>query len=105
MTIQPHINNNIQGFQILDDKGEYFLVEATEQLAIEKYNAIKIREANPPPPTYQELRKKEFDQKFGNGDAIESIRNQLDLIYKYIKNGDMSFVNMIDEVKTKIPKG
>jgi len=31
-----------------------------EELAIEKYNAIKFREANPLPPTYQELRAKEY---------------------------------------------
>lgn len=61
MDIKKHINNGIEGFQIFDDKGnEYFLTEATEELAIEKYNGIKYREANPPPPTYQELRAKEY---------------------------------------------
>lgn len=61
MTIKEHINNNIKGFQIFDEnKNEYFLTEPTEQLAIEKYNAIKFRKANPPLPTYQELRIKEY---------------------------------------------
>ena len=31
-----------------------------EQLALEKYTAIKEREANPPAPTYEELRAKEY---------------------------------------------
>ena len=61
MTIKPYINNGIKGFQIFDEENnEYFLTEATEELAIEKYNAIKFREANPPPPSYQELRAKEY---------------------------------------------
>ena len=60
MTIKPYINNSIKGFQIFDEQGEYFLTEATEELAIEKYNAIKFREANPPKPSYKELRVKEY---------------------------------------------
>ena len=64
MTITKYTNNGIEGFQIFDELGnEYFLTEATEELAIQKYNEIKYKEANPLPPTYQELRAKEFLEK------------------------------------------
>ena len=32
-----------------------------EAIAQQKYDAIKVREANPPPPSYQELREKKLD--------------------------------------------
>lgn len=60
MTIKQYTNNNVNGFQIFDEQGEYFLTEATEELAIAKYNAIKYREANPPKPSYEELRLREY---------------------------------------------
>ena len=64
MTIKQQTNNGVKGFQIFDELGnEYFLTEATEELAIQKYNEIKYKEANPLPPTYQELRAKEFLEK------------------------------------------
>ena len=53
-----------------DDKGTYKIGlgseslkmtdEELEALATQKYNEIKYREANPLPPTYQELRAKEY---------------------------------------------
>ena len=61
MEINKLINNGIKGFQIFDESGnEYFIQEATEELAIQKYNEIKYREANPLPPTTEELRQKEY---------------------------------------------
>lgn len=61
MMVKKHINNGVSGFQIFDEIGnEYFLTEATEELAIKKYNEIKYREANPLPPSYKELRAKEY---------------------------------------------
>ena len=61
MTITKYTNNGIEGFQIFDELGnEYFLTEATEELAIQKYNEIKYKEANPPLPTTEELRRKEY---------------------------------------------
>lgn len=68
MNIKKLTNSGLEGYQIFDEQGnEYFLTEATEQLAIEKHNAIKEMETkreyerlNPPPLTYQELRQKEY---------------------------------------------
>lgn len=55
------INKKENGFQIFDEAGnEYFITEATEELAIQKYNEIKYREVNPPPPSYTELRRAEY---------------------------------------------
>lgn len=51
----------VKGYSVTDNKGnEYFIAEPTEELAIQKYNEIKYREANPPLPSYQELRRNEY---------------------------------------------
>lgn len=61
MTINKIINADEECFQIFDEQNnEYIIREATEELALEKYNAIKYREANPPKPSYEELRLKEY---------------------------------------------
>jgi len=61
MKIKKMINNGVHGFQIFDENGnEYFVTEPTEEIAIEKYNEIKFLEANPPKPSYQELRRNEY---------------------------------------------
>ncbi|MBM4172517.1 MAG: hypothetical protein FJ214_11665 [Ignavibacteria bacterium] len=46
-----------------ENKNEYVIEAETEELAIAKYNEIKFREANPLPPTYTELRQKEYLEK------------------------------------------
>lgn len=67
MQIERINNNGVYGYQIIDGTEAYFIdvnlslpIEQQEQFAIEKYNAIKYREANPPPPSYQVLREKEM---------------------------------------------
>lgn len=95
MTIKKQINNGIEGFQILDEKGgEYFLTEATEELAIAKYEQIKHREANPPKPSYKELRAQEYPP----------IPEQLDLIFWDKINGTNNWEKAITTVKEKYPK-
>jgi len=98
MIIKKHTNSGVNGFQFLDDKGEYFLVETTEQLAIEKYNAIKFREANLPPPSYQELRKKEYP----------STDDMIVALWEWQVEGRMESKDLLqakrETVKTKYPK-
>ena len=95
MTITKYTNNGIEGFQIFDELGnEYFLTEATEELAIQKYNEIKYKEANPLPPSYKELRAKEYPL----------IPEQLDMIYWDKINGTNNWEKTITAVKEKYPK-
>ena len=64
MTINKYTNNGIEGWSIIDEKGEHFeplINSPTEEIALAKFNAMRFRGANPPPPTVQELRKKELD--------------------------------------------
>lgn len=103
MIIKKTVNNSIEGFQIFDKKGnEYFLTEATEQLAIEKYNTIKFREANPSPPSYQELREKEYLAK---GITIDKMTIAL---WEKVVEGRSEETDKIqverEAVKVKIPK-
>lgn len=63
-------NKNEVIAKIVDEQGIYkiglgvdSLMKSDDELktiAQQKYDAIKFREANPPPPTYQELREKEY---------------------------------------------
>ncbi|MDQ7818815.1 MAG: hypothetical protein RDU14_17440 [Melioribacteraceae bacterium] len=91
MTIKKQEN----GFQVFDeDNNEYFITEATEELAIKKYNEIKYREANPLPPSYKELRAKDYPP----------IPEQLDMIYWDKINGTNNWEKSITAVKEKYPK-
>ena len=95
MTITKYTNNGIEGFQIFDELGnEYFLTEATEENAIKKFNEIKYREANPLPPSYRELRAKDYPP----------IPEQLDMIYWDKINGTDNWEKTITAVKEKYPK-
>jgi hypothetical protein len=62
MTITKTTNNNIEGYQILDETCEYFLTEATEALALAKYNAIKLAEAKREQERIAELDKPKVEQ-------------------------------------------
>jgi hypothetical protein len=95
MIINKVVNNGRDATQIFDeDKNEYLFFESTEELAIEKYNAIKYREANPPKPSYKELRAKEYPP----------IPDQLDMIYWDKINGTNNWEKTITAVKEKYPK-
>lgn len=95
MQIKKTTNNNVEGFQVLDDEGnEYFLTEPTEELAVAKYNEIKYREMNPLPPSYKVLRAKEYPP----------IEEQLDMIYWDKVNGTNNWEKAISAVKEKYPK-
>lgn len=94
MTITPHTNNGVNGFRIIDEQGEYFLTDATEQLAIEKYNSIKLKKANPSAPSYRELRAQEYP----------SIQDQLDMQYWDKVNGTNVWGETINAIKLKYPK-
>ncbi|MGD1046008.1 MAG: hypothetical protein ABR936_11910 [Bacteroidota bacterium] len=91
MIIKPSVNNKVIGFSITDDVGDYFFPEATEALALEKYNAAKAVEAAP--PTYSELRKA----------AYPLIADQLDMIYNDKINGTTIWVDTITAIKIKYP--
>ena len=61
MTIQETINNGKKVFEITEDNGDLFLVEAeTEELALEKYNEMKEREARPKELSVEQKRKAEY---------------------------------------------
>ncbi len=95
MIINKVVNNGRDAIQIFDEnKNEYLFFESTEELAIEKYNAIKFREANPPKPSYKELRAKEYPP----------IPDQLDMIYWDRINGTNNWEKTITAVKEKYPK-
>lgn len=94
MIISKVINNKKEYYQIIDDDGEYLLDEATEELAIQKYNEIKYREANPPLPSYKELRAKEYPP----------IQKQLDMMYWDKINGTNNWEKSITAVKEKYPQ-
>ncbi|MBS3945353.1 MAG: hypothetical protein KGZ42_07640 [Melioribacter sp.] len=96
MKINKIKNNGNEGFQIIDESGnEYFITEATEELAIAKYNEIKFREANPPKPSYRELRAQEYPP----------ISDQLDMIYWDKVYGTNTWEKAISAVKERFPKG
>lgn len=87
-------------YRITEDSGCVYDVNgATEQLAIEKYNAIKFREANPTPPSYQELRKKEYP----------SIGDMVIALWEWQVEGRNEAKNILqikrEAVKLKYPKG
>lgn len=91
-------------YQHFDENGKEYLIGAsTEQLAIEKYNAIKFREANPPPPTVQELREKEYLSQ-----GITEKEMVVALWERFVENRPEAS-NLIQQkreiVKLKIPKG
>jgi len=60
MIISKVINNEKEYYQIIDTAGVHIIDEATEELALAKYTAIKEREANPPEPSVEENRKAEY---------------------------------------------
>lgn len=95
MVINETINNGKKIFDIIEENGNNYLIEAdTEELAIAKYNEIKYREANPLPPSYKELRAKEYPP----------IQDQLDMMYWDKRNGTNNWEKTITAVKEKYPK-
>lgn len=52
-------------FSFFDENNNEYRIttEATEESALQKYNEVKYREANPPKPTIEEQRKKEYFEK------------------------------------------
>lgn len=74
-----------------------------KELAISKYNEIKYREANPLPPTYQELRAKKYLAK-----GLTTDKLIVALWEKVIENRPESaneLQSKREEVKKKYPKG
>jgi len=73
-----------------------------EGIAIEKYNEIKFREANPPPPPVQELREKEY---LAQGITID--KTTIALWERVVENRPEAS-NLLqakrEAVKAKIPK-
>ncbi|MFA5803659.1 MAG: hypothetical protein WC879_03355 [Melioribacteraceae bacterium] len=71
-------------------------------LAQQKFDEIKFREANPLPPTVQELRKKELD-------IVSPIDEMVIAIWERIVENRPEASNLIQQkreiVKLKIPKG
>ncbi|HOJ19835.1 MAG TPA: hypothetical protein PLT92_14820 [Ignavibacteriaceae bacterium] len=94
MKIEKTINNERNGFQIIDDDSEYFIEADSEELALLKYEEIKYREMNPLPPSYKVLRAKEYPP----------IEEQLDLIYWDKINGTNNWEKAISAVKERYPK-
>jgi hypothetical protein len=97
MTIEQYANNGVNGWRIIDEKGEHFEPlgnSSTQEIAIEKFNAMRLKQANPLPPSYQELRRKEYP----------SIANQLDMRYWDSVNGTHKWEELITSIKEKYPK-
>lgn len=65
-----------------------------DEIAIQKYEAIKFQESNPLPLSYKVLRAKEYPP----------IPEQLDMIYWDKVNGTNNWVKTITAVKEKYPK-
>ena len=63
-------------------------------LANQKYADILYRRDNPWPPTYRELRQKEYP----------SIQEQLDMMYWDSVNGTNKWRDLITSIKAKFPK-
>jgi len=73
-----------------------------EELATAKYNEIKYREANPPKPTYVELRQKEYIAK-----GVTEDKMIVALWEKVVENRNQSandLQTIREQIKTKFPK-
>jgi len=104
--IKKTINNNVVGFQIVDDKGEYFLpvdnadinlpILQQRNKAVEKYNAIKLQEAQPVVPSTKELLNNAYLKELG------SVEDQLEMIYQDMLNGTHVWIEKRTEIKNKL---
>lgn len=101
MTIKETLNNNKQVFEITEDNGNLYLIEAdTEGSALEKYTEIKEREANPPGPTEEEI-----IQQFS--DAIQDYLDEVALQRGYGNSKispTLSIVTYIDDINPQFAK-
>jgi mRNA degradation ribonuclease J1/J2 len=108
MVINKIINNNKEVYQIIDGQGEYIINQPSEELAIAKYNAIKLAETqreyeelNPP---YTVLRAKEYPDFREYLDAKVKQASTDDIVIMQGQLQEEKYLSDCLAVKAKYPK-